>query len=138
SVDGLLANRLDHLKDDVAGMDSAIKRYEGWAQPGRQFLLFDPEGDGRVAEVFGNLDTAHDVAVVVPGMGNQQSNFDTQLRPKAQALYGEAGWRAGTGVATIAWLGYDAPEGASAALPGAADDGAPHLAPFLEGIDVSH
>jgi hypothetical protein len=125
SVDQLLANRRDHLRDDVAGMDKAIGRYRSWAQPGRQFLLFDPSGDGRVAEVFGGLDTAHDVAVVVPGMGNDQSNFDTQLRPKAQALYGRSQWRAGGGVATVAWLGYDAPEWASAALPSAADDGRP-------------
>jgi len=34
----------------------------------RRFPLFDPAGDGRVAEVFGGLTRAEHVAVTVPGV----------------------------------------------------------------------
>jgi hypothetical protein len=86
-----------------------------------QFLLFDPRGNGRVAQVFGDLSTADRVAVLVPGAGNRSANFwrgvgGRQFRsPATQAAdlyraatrYGPAGGR----LAVIAWLGYDTPQG---------------------------
>jgi hypothetical protein len=81
-------------------------------QPG-QFLLFDASGRGRVAQVFGDLETADRIAILVPGAGNRVTNFwrgvggERERSPAVQAadLY-EAG---GGHVAVIAWLGYDAP-----------------------------
>lgn len=115
-----------------------IDRYERWLAEDRQIILFDPSGDGRVAEVFGDVDSAAYVAVVVPGMSNDLSNFDTEdggFRANAARLYAAARVLGGPEVATIAWLGYDSPDGFDAAASGAARAGAPALARFLEGID---
>lgn len=73
----------------------------------RQILLIDGMGDGRVAEVFGDLDTADAVAVVVPGMGTDLDNFEATVRTPVASLADVAG----PSTATVAWLGYDPPDG---------------------------
>ena len=73
----------------------------------RQILLIDGRGDGRVAEVFGDLDTAVGVAVVVPGMGTDLENFEATVRTPVASLADAAG----PTTATVAWLGYDPPDG---------------------------
>src|SRR4029079_7990870 len=85
--------------------------------PDRHFLLFDPEGDGRAAEVFGDLTTARHVAVVVPGMNNDLDNFTGGDAEKVQH---QASQFDPDQVATIQWLGYDTPEGAPRPRTGAA------------------
>ena len=79
--------------------------------PDRHFLLFDPEGDGRAAEVFGDLTSARHVAVVVPGMNNDLNNF---TGGDAERVQHQASQFDPDQVATIQWLGYDTPEGATA------------------------
>jgi pimeloyl-ACP methyl ester carboxylesterase len=84
---------------------------------GTDLLLYDRAGDGRVAQVFGELDTADRIAVVVPGVDNTLANFWTghghvlRRSPSWQAeqVYEEVG--RGSRVAVVAWLGYDPPEG---------------------------
>lgn len=78
----------------------------GQIDPNAQIVFFDFAGDGRVAQVFGDLETAPHVAFVVPGMGSTMANFGT-VRGDAMALQDE------TGGAVIAWTGYDAPAGLS-------------------------
>src|SRR5438270_5925012 len=79
-----------------------------------QFLFFDPRGDGRVAEVVGDLQHADRVSVIVPGMDNDLDNFE-KLASDARRLQDQAtGQPGGHNVAAIAWLGYDTPD----ALPG--------------------
>lgn len=115
-----------------------IDLYERWLDEDRQIILFDPSGDGRVAEVFGDVDSASHIAVVVPGMSNELGNFDAPdggFRANAARLYAASRVLGGPEVATIAWLGYDSPDGLDAAAIGAARQGAPALARFLEGID---
>jgi hypothetical protein len=98
-------------------MRAAGPPYEG--RDGR-FLLFDPRGRGRVAEVFGDLERAGRIAVLVPGAGNRGDNFwrgvggEPFRSPAVQAagLYRAAG---DDRLAVIAWLGYDTPQGVGAA-----------------------
>ena len=59
----------------VPDSDSRLRKLIELDDPDRRFLLFDPAGDGRAAEVFGDLTTARHVAVVVPGMNNDLNNF---------------------------------------------------------------
>lgn len=73
----------------------------------RQILLIDGRGDGQVAEVFGDLDTAEAVAVMVPGMGSDLENFEATVRTPVASLADAAG----PTTATVAWLGYDPPDG---------------------------
>lgn len=120
----------------AAALAERAAEYRRWLREDRQILLFDPAGDGRVVEVFGDLAGATCVGVVVPGMSNSIANFSSDtggFRDNARRLF-EAS--AGTdGVATIAWLGYDTPDNVGAAVRSAAIEGAPDLASFLEGID---
>ncbi|BBH66217.1 hypothetical protein ACTI_29020 [Actinoplanes sp. OR16] len=86
----------------------------------RKIIADDPHGDGRIAEVLGDLTTARRVAVLIPGVDTTRSNFDTGLGGVIQRA---PAWQArrlrdeilardpGAPVAVIAWLGYDPPEG---------------------------
>ncbi|MCX4543727.1 alpha/beta hydrolase family protein [Streptomyces sp. NBC_01565] len=93
-------------------------RFASLAQPGRQILAFDPTGGGLVAEVFGDLDRARRVSVVVPGVDTDLLTFErTQRRLTAPAgmaasLYeAERAAAPDTPTAVIAWAGYTAPNG---------------------------
>ncbi len=111
-------------------------RFASLAEPGRQILVFDPTGGGRVAEVFGDLDDAERVSVIVPGVDTDLLTFErTQRRltspvGMAEALH-EAERTAApkSRTAVIAWAGYTAPTGVGmdAATGRMAFDGAVRL-----------
>ncbi|MBA2429004.1 MAG: hypothetical protein H0V55_04695 [Thermoleophilaceae bacterium] len=117
---------------------SRSRRFSRWvADPRRNFLLFDPRGDGRVAEVVGDLDGAPHVAVMVPGTGSDIDNFDDHLAPRAHELRAAARRHAGADVAVVAWLGYDPPDTIpGAALGGRARNGGQALSRFVESVEV--
>jgi pimeloyl-ACP methyl ester carboxylesterase len=125
----------------AARLRAAGPPYEGWAADGRQFLVFDPRGDGLAVEVLGDLPTADRIAVLVPGVGSTLPDFDRGLggvarrAPARQAreLYRELRAREpGVRVAVLAWLGYDPPDGVLAAAGTAgADQGAAALLGLL-------
>jgi len=103
-----------------SAMRTAGPPFARWTGQGRQFLAFDPRGNGRVVEVFGDLGSADRIAVLVPGVSTTANNFNTGLDDvrdrapavQARALYDAARAAApGQHVAVIAWLGYDAPQG---------------------------
>lgn len=105
-----------------------------------QVIVFDPD-DGRVAVVHGDLDTATDVAVFVPGMMSAFVQFfhgGASTDDKARALYDTARTESpDRRPAVIAWLGYRAPQ----SLPEAASTtdaavGGVRLRRFVEGLGV--
>ena len=75
----------------------------------RQFLRIDAEGHGAVVEVFGELDGAEHVAVIIPGMTNSLRNYDANLRVKGLDLVEEMR-RQSPNVAVVSWLGYRTPD----------------------------
>ncbi|MFF5772199.1 alpha/beta hydrolase [Streptomyces californicus] len=113
-------------------------RYRSLAAPGRRILAFDPRGRGQVAEVFGDLRTAHRVSVVVPGSDNDAGTFDRKVAAHgapagmARTLQAEAG----PGTAVVAWVGYTTPVGVGidAATGRLARAGADRLTRFTEGL----
>lgn len=118
-------------------LEQRIAEYQLWLDEGRQILLFDPSGDGRVAEVFGNLETAQHVGVLIPGMSNDMRNFsdgDGGFRTNAAQLWAASRDLGTPDVATVAWLGYDTPDNVGAAALGAARAGAPQLIQLLAGV----
>ncbi len=117
--------------DGVGDDDPRLRKLRELDDPNRRFLLFDPAGDGRAAEVFGDLMTARHVAVVVPGMNNDLNNF---TGGDAERVQHQASQFDPDQVATIQWLGYDTPEGATALGTGAAGPGAEALPQFVQGI----
>ncbi|MEU1587123.1 alpha/beta hydrolase [Micromonospora sp. NPDC005710] len=113
-----------------------------------QYLLFDPRGQGQVAQVFGDLDHADRIAVLVPGAGNRAGNFWRGVGGKpvrspstqGQDLYQSAhGYRVpAERFAVVVWLGYDAPDGVdlSAAREDLAETGAAALERFVTGLTL--
>ncbi|WP_406739447.1 alpha/beta hydrolase [Streptomyces sp. NBC_00853] len=93
-------------------------RFASLAQPNRQIFAFDPTGNGRVAEVFGDLAGAERVSVIVPGVDTDVLTFErTQRRltspvGMAESLYGaQRAADPDSRTAVIAWAGYTAPTG---------------------------
>ncbi|MFD7153079.1 alpha/beta hydrolase [Kribbella sp. NPDC059898] len=98
----------------------------------RQFLLVEPDGQGRLIEVRGDLENADNIAVLVPGMNNDLE------RARAQSVRAEEiRQESGPGTATVMWVGYYAPldleEGRSTERSRAA---APLLCRFQAGLGV--
>ncbi|GAA2088044.1 alpha/beta hydrolase family protein [Streptomyces albiaxialis] len=113
-----------------------MHRFEAMLRPDRQILAFDPTGRGRAAEVFGDLDRAQRVSVVVPGVDTDLLTFQRSWRPysapvgMASSLQKEQRRTAPqVRTATIAWADYEAPVGlgVDAASGGPAEDGAKRL-----------
>jgi hypothetical protein len=85
--------------------------------PGR-LLGYDPRGDGRVIEVFGDLESARHIAVIVPGSGWTLRNVTrTGRRAGADPVAAAQALRdqlrrldPAARVAVVMWLGYDTPE----------------------------
>ncbi|MDX3540036.1 alpha/beta hydrolase, partial [Streptomyces sp. MB09-01] len=89
-------------------------------------------GKGRAVEVFGELETADRVAVLVPG---SDTTLDTYERFRAGAVALQQRLRAEhPRSAVVAWLGYDTPGTVSTTVltAGRADVAATELAPFLD------
>ncbi|MFD1373685.1 alpha/beta hydrolase [Actinoplanes sichuanensis] len=118
---------------------------------GRQTLLYDDRGDGRIAEVLGDLETADHIVILIPGSDNELPEFATghggvqrrapawqarQLFDRIHAIAPSAQ------VAVIAWLGYDSPEGLdiNAVREDRAASGADSLQRFMDGLvlDAPH
>ncbi len=79
--------------------------------PGARLLRLDTSGDGRLVEVRGDLLTAKHVVILIPGMSNDLSNVDSDLRPNSDAIFNEMKTQlGGDDVAVITWLGYDTPD----------------------------
>lgn len=97
-----------------------------------QFLTFDGRGTGRAVEVFGELETADRVTVLVPG---SDTTLDTYERFRAGAVALQQRLQAEhPRSAVVAWLGYDTPGTVSTTVLTAdrADEAAGELAPFLD------
>ncbi|MGW0821107.1 alpha/beta hydrolase [Streptomyces sp. NPDC002845] len=108
--------------------------------PGRQILAFDPRGRGQVAEVYGDLRTARRVAVVVPGSDTDLGSYDAVARMARNLRTEMARLSADDRPAVIAWVGYTTPVGVGydAATGRLAEDGAPRLVRFLDGLAATN
>jgi hypothetical protein len=94
------------------------QRYDSLLSGHRQILSFDPTGDGRIAEVFGDLGTAQRISLVVPGVDTDVATFERDTKTYA-APVGMAGElydteqhdEPGAHTAVIAWADYTTPAG---------------------------
>ncbi|MDJ0383919.1 alpha/beta hydrolase [Streptomyces sp. G-G2] len=124
SLEQASATERDRAQDVAltpADRDDAVRRLhrlESLAEPARQVLVFDPTGDGLVAEVFGDLDQAQRVSVIVPGVDTDLITFERSQRRysapvgMAESLYdAERAAAPKTRTAVIAWAGYVSPVG---------------------------
>jgi hypothetical protein len=128
-----------------AANDRARRAHDpGGPRPAGRLLGYDPRGDGRLVEVFGDLASARRVAVLVPGSGWRLGNLlGTAPRTGADPVAAAQALRAETArldpaarVAVVVWLGYDPPEGIDreAFRSERAAAGVPALSRFLAGL----
>lgn len=114
-----------------------------------QLYTYDPDafdGDGAVAISAGDLDTADNVSVVVPGFGTDGESAPYQAE-RARTLHESCRFLApGESNATMFWIGYDAPDnapwdegwdGAGVVTEAMAERGGERLADTLDGLRAS-
>ncbi|MET8330428.1 alpha/beta hydrolase [Streptomyces sp. NPDC005181] len=121
-----------------------MERFQSMLAHGRHFLAFDPSGKGHAAEVFGDLDKAERVSLVVPGVDTNLLTLERTGRKvnaapvgMAKSLYAaERAASPGTRTAVIAWADYTAPAGIGmdAALGNLAERGAVRLNALVDAL----
>lgn len=145
----------DRLVDLQAVRDTIEK------DPNRMLMLLDTQSGAQThaAVAVGNPDTADHVSVTTPGLNTTvggaigaMTEEGEQMKMTAEQQLDDTVDHAGETVATIAWIGYDAPqldkddyfseESATGliqvAQPWNAQAAAPNLSHFYEGIDASN
>ena len=107
---------------------AAPRAARGPAPAMAQLLVFDPTAfgyEGRAAIAVGDVDTADNVAFLVPGLGSDVLDGTASLTGDGAAGRAAAHRVAPTETtATVAWLGYDAPGPRGGVVDEAAEDGA--------------
>lgn len=141
--------RMHDSRLSAAGQQQAgrlMHRFDSLMRKGRHILAFDPDGSGRVAEVFGSLGEARRISVVVPGVDTDLLTFQKTNRRytapvgMAEALYAaERTASPTTRTAVIAWADYTAPSGlgVEAATATRAEEGAVRLNALLRALPGS-
>lgn len=148
-ADGTLSDSERRALENARATERALASADAFTdpltgdRPGAQLWLYDPtafNGDGRVALAIGDLDTARDVSVQIPGITTEMNDVP-QYGTEAANLYESARYNGdGSTVATMFWLGYDAPESAldwDTVTEGRAADGGARLADAVDGLRAS-
>jgi hypothetical protein len=134
-----LVGELSHRDDEtsrtrLAGLLRIKEQLDSGGHPPLFLLGIGNEGNGRAIVSFGNPDTARNVSAYVPGLGTSLdadfANGDLK-RARDVALGVE---KFDKSVASVAWLGYDAPQGAGVAGTGAAEAGGRAYNRFMSGL----
>ncbi|MBD3934358.1 hypothetical protein IF129_22700 [Streptomyces chumphonensis] len=131
----------DRLTKALTGMEAIDRRIDNTGRnglPEAYVLGFDAEGNGRAIIANGNPDTADHTAVFVPGTGSNLAKAENDIE-RMGLLWRASSANPGAGdVATITWIGYDAPQEIPlAASASYADKGAESLSSFMEGLEAS-
>jgi len=141
---------LAHVRDKLASLDAIDQTL---ARDGeRQLLVLDLSQERAEAAIArGNVDTADNVAVFVPGLtatvsdSMMDDDHDmAQLQHRAELENKRANPAVDSTTATVTWIGYQAPQWGwdlfgknSVADDHAAQGGAAQLVPFLRGIGAA-
>ena len=137
----LTPDEQEYLENAEAAAE-ALDRLDGdpvpsllWAYDPEAFAHADGSVDGLVAISIGDPDTADSVAVNVAGLGADAQDIGTYV-DRARELHRSAATAdPSQSYASIAWLGYDAPEGVlDAAQEDRATAGGARLADALDGL----
>ncbi|MFC0555552.1 alpha/beta hydrolase [Planotetraspora thailandica] len=145
----MLLMRLDSVLGGIKKIEMLERNLALGGTPGYPpaFLLsFSLDGIGRAVFSWGNPDTADTTVTYVPGLGTKLASFDEDIE-RAWLLWQQSQATAGgKQIASISWLGYEAPQldsglvlpSRSVAMEGAADRGAGALAAFADGLRATH
>ena len=150
---GLLTDDERQWLSNARAADRAVEAIGGRVDPvtgepiETRLYIYDPGafgGDGRVAVAAGDLDTADNVAVVVPGFGTDAESAPYHA-DRAATIYESTRYLDVTQTnATMFWIGYDAPDnlpwtgegwdGAGVVTEAAAAAGGERLADTIDGL----
>ena len=151
-ADGKLADNLEVSQQRVASLKAVTTLLAN--TEGRQLLVLDTTSElVKAAVAVGDVDTADHVSVHIPGMtttvGDSLDSKDREANALALQTENQLR-RQGRGdetVASVAWIGYEAPQNGeilddvdltdTAATQDTAKAAAPALSGFLNGIDAS-
>jgi len=122
----------------ATGNQERLKLYNDILANDRQIILFNSDGDGKIAELHGAIDAdTQNVGTLVPGTGTHIGNFDTTV--KRAERFRDAG---GKELAMISWLGGDMPDRVTNAVSAGyyADGMAADLAGFSDALrqEINH
>ncbi|ARC56359.1 hypothetical protein AS850_04625 [Frondihabitans sp. 762G35] len=126
-------------------VDLALTPGRGGDDTARQLVSLDTVFPGRAAISVGDLDTARDVSVMVPGMLYTVSNQITYWTDHAAALHSEQDFwtktlatttRRPQSSAVVAWMGYRTPDLTNVTSLDLARQGAVHLEESVTGLDA--
>lgn len=147
--DGTISEAEQQVLDNAEQAQQALEDADAFEdpitgeRPGGVLYLYDPgafDGDGRVAVGVGDLDTADDVAVFTPGITTTMADT-TGYTGQMMNLYESTRYNGdGSSVATLFWLGYDAPDAfydPATLTEGRAEDGGRRLADMVDGLRAS-
>ena len=140
----------DLLRNARAAQD-ALDRIERGVDPvtgepvEAQVYLYDPgafDGDGAVAIAAGDLDTADNTSVVVPGLGTDGASAGYQADRAIRLYEASRSLAGGATNATLFYIGYDAPDNlpldgldaAGVLTEELAEAGGEHVADTLDGL----
>ncbi|MEV6600040.1 putative Ig domain-containing protein [Actinoplanes sp. NPDC051346] len=100
---------------------------------------FSTQLSGRVIVSVGNPDVADNVVTYVPGTFAGLNEDQDEAILRAGRMTADAANKSLKTTAALLWQGYDAPQSLpKASLPGYAQDAAPLLRRFLDGLRVTH
>jgi hypothetical protein len=142
---------LDRVRDKLSSIRAIQLTLAG--EGPRQLLLLDLDKERAEAAIAnGDVDTAANVAVFVPGMtttvndymlGYDQQMKQLQQRAESESVRAHPNQPAAA-TATVTWIGYQAPQNGDVLNPGKsvarldlARTGAAQLAPFLQGVGAA-
>jgi hypothetical protein len=123
----------DDLNGPIGDSEDRIALYESILHEDRTILVFDPSGDGSIAELHGTIGAmTYNVGVLVPGTGTDLSSFQGTA-DRANNFVENS--RPGE-LAMISWMGGDLPDGIVKDAPFAnyARDLGPLLANFSHDV----
>lgn len=147
--DGTLSELEQRMLENARKTQEGLEDADGFTdpttgeKPGGQLWLYDPsafDGDGRVAVALGDLDTADDVAVMTPGINTDMTSTPKYVGDMTNLYEATTYQGDGSSVATMFWLGYDAPAGPfdpATIGTGTAEDGGARLADAVDGLRAS-
>lgn len=134
----------DEFVEQIAALKASLKqatrdRFTLPGDPKVQMLGFGNHYGALTAAIsFGDLDTASNVGVNVPGMGSNVGDMNGALGAAKNLFRTATGKNPRVGYAVVSWFGYRSPDqtpGYAGVLGmGRAHAGAPNLAGFLDGI----
>jgi pimeloyl-ACP methyl ester carboxylesterase len=110
--------------------------------PMKQLLTLDTRGSGRAAIAIGDLQTASDLTVMVPGMFFTVTGQMEDWTATGGDIYAEQATLASksaatsTGTAVLAWMGYRTPDLSNVLSLDLAQQGATRLDRVVKGIDA--